>query len=94
MPRVGWIRALIANRLRNEPRFTRDDTLSMIGLHMQARDMRIELTMIRRLLEDQNPAGVTSLVEGLQRLEATLARHKAAIREGFEGNLDYWRGEP
>jgi len=92
--RVRWIRALIANRLRGDLLFTRADELSLLGLHAEARAMRTELAALRRDLTAEAPPGAGKLIARIEELHAALGRHRAAIRAGLEGNLNYWRGEP
>lgn len=88
--RVGWVRALIANRLRNEPRFTREAELTLFDIHSRMRVIGHDLKTIRQRYEGDTGAEAVSVIRQIDRQRIMLEELRTALRNGFKGNLDYW----
>lgn len=96
LTRSAWAAALIRRRLTTRPTFGQSDALALAAIQGDLRRIGVNANQIARALN-------TAVLEGkvlelelayLDDLRAEIRGHMLALREAFEGNLDYWDAGP
>jgi hypothetical protein len=92
----GWAAALIRHRLHGKPTFPRVEAVTLLAIQGEVRRIGVNVNQIARALNSAVMEGkVLDLeVAYLDALRTELRAHMFTLREAFEGNLDYWTGEP
>ncbi len=93
LSRTQWATALIRRRLHDRPQLRPAQRIDLVEIRRELRRIGVNINQIARVLNTTSAAGGgEGRTAQLLAFQAELRLWVRAIGDGFQGDLDYWRG--